>query len=105
MKTPILKLGSVQHYDANAKTFAQPVNQKVKILLECGLISKVTDGIYSAAPIPGYNITRYTIREHFGRLLCNCQKGRKGGDCSHTQAVRIYQCQVEHTKEQQLHML
>jgi len=98
-------MGTLQHYDAATRKFAQPANYKVKKLLELGKISKVADGIYSVAPIPGYNITTYTIREYFGQLLCNCQAGRKGRECSHVRAVRIYQEQTEHAKEQQLHML
>lgn len=96
---------TIQSYDASTKTFAQPVNQKVRKLLELGKISKVTDGIYQCLPIPGYNITTYTIKEHFGQLICNCQMGRKGRECSHVRAVRIYQEQTERIREQQLHML
>lgn len=96
---------SVQHYDASTKKFEQPVNQKVKKLLDLGKVSKVTDGIYQCLPIPGYNITTYTIREHFGSLLCNCQAGRKGRECSHVKAVRIYKSQTESEKEHQLHLL
>jgi len=96
---------TIQHYDAKTKTFEHPVNQKVKKLLELGKISRVTYGVYQCLPIPGYNITTYTIKEHFGQLICNCQMGRKGRECSHVRAVRIYQDQTEHVKEQQLHML
>lgn len=83
------------------KTF---VNHKVKKLVELGKIVRVTDGIYQCLPIPGYNISTYTIREYFGRLLCNCQAGRKGRDCSHIQAVRVYREKVEHVREVQLHI-
>jgi hypothetical protein len=96
---------TIQHYNAGTRTFAQPVNQKVKKLLELGLISRITDGLYQCLPIPGYNITTYTIRELMGRLTCNCQRGRKELECSHVRAVRIYQDQVEHIKQEQLHLL
>lgn len=96
---------AIQHYDASTKTFAQSVSQKVKRLLELGKISKITDGLYQCLPIPGYNISTYSIREHFGRLLCNCQKGRKGGECSHVQAVRIFKKATENLHEEQLHIL
>lgn len=99
------KMETIQKYNPSVKSFEQSANYKVKKLLEMGLVSKVTDGVYSVLPIPGYNITTYTIKEHFGQLICNCQMGRKGRECSHVRAVRIYQEQTEHIKEQQLHML
>lgn len=96
---------TVQHYDSSTKTFAQPVNQKVRKLIELGLISRITDGVYQCLPIPGYNISTYTIKELYGQFICNCQMGRKGRECSHVRAVRIYREQTESTKEQQLHIL
>jgi len=96
---------TIQHYNAGTRTFEQPVSQKIKKLLELGLVRKITDGLYQCLPIPGYNITTYTIRELMGRLACNCQRGRKGLECSHVRAVRIYQNQTEHIKEEQLHLL
>jgi len=102
-KEDIVMGQQLQHYEASTKTFEQPVGYKVRKLLELGKINKVTDGVYAATPIPGYNITTYTIREHFGRLLCNCQKGRKGGTCAHIEAVRLYRAQTE-PKEEQLHL-
>ncbi|RJO64187.1 MAG: hypothetical protein C4540_04725 [Candidatus Omnitrophota bacterium] len=88
-------------YEMGTKAF---MNQKVKKLIELNKISRVTDGIYQCLPIPGYNISTYTIKEYFGKLLCNCQAGRKGRECSHIQAVRIYQERVEHSREVQLHI-
>lgn len=92
---------TIQHYDASTRKLEQPLNYKVKRLLELGLIRRITDGLYEVLPIPGYNITTYTIKEHMGRLFCNCQAGRKR-DCSHAQAVRIYRERTE-SREQQLH--
>lgn len=96
---------AIQSYEARTKTFAQATSYKVRRLLELGLISRITDGVYQALPIPGYNITTYTIKEQFGRLVCNCQAGRKGRECSHVRAVRVYQGQTESEKERQLHLL
>jgi len=92
----------IQHYEASTGTFAQPVSYKVKKLLELELIKKIADGVYQVLPIPGYNITPYTIREQIGRLACNCQGYRKYNRCSHAEAVRIYRERTE-TKEQQQH--
>ena len=92
---------AVQHYSASSQTFEQPINYKVRRILDLGLIHRITDGLYEILPIPGYNITTYTVRENMGRLHCNCQAGRKH-DCSHTQAVRIFRERTE-AKEQQMH--
>ncbi len=94
----------IQHYNPAAKTFSQPVNAKVKKLIELGLINKLSDGVYSISPIPGYNITNYTVRELMGRLTCNCQGYRKYNRCAHADAVRIYREKTE-PKEQQMHIL
>ena len=94
----------IQHYKANTQAFAQPVNYKVRRLLELNLIHRITDGLYQINPIPHYNSTIYQVREQLGKLQCNCQCGRKGRECAHVRAVRIYQTQTE-PKEQQLHIL
>jgi len=92
----------IQHYDVATKTFTQPLNYKIKKLLELSLVTRITDGLYQVNPIPGYNITTYRVQERFGRLLCNCQNGKN--NCAHAQAVRIYREQTE-SREQQLHVL
>lgn len=95
---------AVQRYDVGTKKLTQPLSYKVRRILELGLIARITDGVYQCLPIPGYNITTYTIKEQMGRLICNCQAGRKGRECSHSQAVRIFRERTE-SKEQQFHML
>jgi len=95
----------VQSYDPATRRFENPVDAKVRRLLTLGCIKRVTDGLYECLPIAGYNTKTYSIRECFGRLMCNCQKGRKGAECSHAKAVKIYREEVEGIKEEQLHLL
>ena len=95
----------IQHYDHTTKSLQQPENYKVRKLLELGLVKKIVDGLYEILPIPGYNISTYTVKEQMGRLSCNCQAGRKGRDCSHVRAVRIFRTNTERLQEEQLHIL
>lgn len=95
---------TIQRYNHTKQALEKPLSHKVKKLIELGLVRKVTDGVYECLPIPGYNITTYTIRETMGKLVCNCQAGRKGRECSHIQAVRLFKEKTENTKEQQLYI-
>ena len=93
---------TIQHYDHLTQKLTQPFNKKAQKLIELGNITKVTDGLYSCAPIPGYNTRTYAIRESMGETRCNCQAGRKGRECSHIQAVRMWQSKNEPQAEKQL---
>jgi len=96
----------IQSYDSATRGFAQPVSYKVKKLLELGRISCLGEARYQVLPIPGYNYTTYNVKEQMGKLMCTCQKGRKGLECSHIVAVRIYRDMTEPKHQQkQMHLL
>ncbi len=94
---------TVQRYSAATKSFEQPVSSKTEKILALGLVKRIADGLYEVLPIPGYNITTYTIREAYGQISCNCQGYHKNRHCAHTDAVRIFRERTE-TRDQQMQM-
>lgn len=92
---------TVQRYNAATRKLEQPVSSKTEKILAQGLVKRIVVGLYEVLPIPGYNITTYTIRESYGQLSCNCQGFHKNHRCAHVDAIRIFRERTE-TREEQL---
>lgn len=93
-------VGAVQHYNVATRKLEQPIDGKVKKLLDLALVKKIRTGLYQVSPIPDYNITTYIIQEAYGRLVCNCQGFHARKHCAHVDAVRIFRERTESGTEQ-----
>ena len=86
----------LQHYDTVLRRLRYPQRLKVMRLLEMGCVERKGEQLYIVHPVPGYNVTTYTVLHVDRAWVCDCQgfmtklkRGTPEPSCSHIMACRL----------------
>lgn len=79
----------IQKYNPETKSLEQPVEYKVRKIIELNRLVKQAEDRWHCIPIPGYNSTTYVITRGANGWICNCQGFSKKNTCSHERALLI----------------
>lgn len=56
--------------------------------LDCTL-EEVAPGVWSVPSISDATLSHLVVRDHAGILVCDCERSRHGGYCTHVAAVEL----------------